>query len=412
MDAAKKAAVVGAVFPSHSGKAAPRNGNSVGGLDPHLQGLGPANKEVAYRTTIEDLPEEVLSEAFQKLRASKDWYSCLLVNKRWTTPACTAVTSIRLRRDSLITAKQLTARLPRFSSLTAVDATALARAVDDNILEAIAMGCPQLETLKLLTPSATDKGLQKLASSCPNLQRLELAHSEGFTVKGLEALGRGCPKLNTLVLDGAEFVNDQALAVLGLHFPALENLSLAGVGRCVWQKGGFSEQGLATLVASSRSLISLNLMRCERLRALPENLGDAENLKTLKLGFCRALLRLPGSLGKLERLEEVDLSSCTSLRRLPVEIGQLSSLRKLTAQLCSNLAELPSSICHLPALKDLDLSFCSSLSTLPDSLGSISTLKRLHLAGCTGLARLPSSLSMLKLEAGGDRVHAVSRVPS
>ena len=81
---------------------------------------------------------------------------------------------------------------------------------------------------------------------------------------------------------------------------------------------------------------------------------------------------LPEALGDLENLEELVLWRCSDLAALPESLGRLGNLRALDLSECSRLSALPASIGSLRALESLQLIFCSSLTTLPRSLGELS----------------------------------------
>ena len=70
-------------------------------------------------------------------------------------------------------------------------------------------------------------------------------------------------------------------------------------------------------ICTLEKLKSLHLNQCEKLKQLPENIGQLASLKTLNLQECSNLQSLPESLGEMDSLEQLDLSGCGALRRMP-----------------------------------------------------------------------------------------------
>ncbi|KAJ9170743.1 hypothetical protein P3X46_018827 [Hevea brasiliensis] len=98
-------------------------------------------------------------------------------------------------------------------------------------------------------------------------------------------------------------------------------------------------------------LKKLSITNCHRLSALPEDLGNLENLEVLRLN-CIELLELPDTIGRLHKLRILDISECLSITKLPEEICELNSLRKLYMIDCSS-CELPWSVVNLVHLMEV-----------------------------------------------------------
>ena len=129
----------------------------------------------------------------------------------------------------------------------------------------------------------------------------------------------------------------------------------------------------------------LDLRRCARLTALPDNLTVGGSLD---LGGCTGLTALPDNLTVGGSL---DLSGCTGLTALPdnLTVGGWLDLRR-----CTGLTALPD---NLTVGGSLDLSGCTGLTALPDNLtvGGSLDLRR-----CTGLTAIPDIYKLRKLKNG------------
>ena len=136
---------------------------------------------------------------------------------------------------------------------------------------------------------------------------------------------------------------------------------------------------------SPKPLIGLDLTKCTKLTALPDEIGEIKTLKSLKLTQCSSLVALPDSIGELSALTRLELSMCSSLAALPESIGELKTLKYLNMANCVKICFLPYAIGGLDALKGLSLIRCTSLSALPDSIDELGALNVLGLAGCSNL---------------------------
>ena len=159
---------------------------------------------------------------------------------------------------------------------------------------------------------------------------------------------------------------------------------------------------------SPKPLIGLDLTKCTKLTALPDEIGEIKTLKSLKLTQCSSLVALPDSIGKLGSLMTLVLQSCTSLAELPTGIGELGALTMLDLHGCKSLASLPDSIGGLKALTILDLAKCMSLTTLPESIGELKKLNYLVMAKCVKMCFLPYAIGGLEALKGFNLVGCTS----
>ncbi|KAL9414372.1 hypothetical protein AB3S75_042776 [Citrus x aurantiifolia] len=116
-----------------------------------------------------------------------------------------------------------------------------------------------------------------------------------------------------------------------------------------------------------------------------------KSLTSLEIIYCPKLKRLPDELGNLKALEELRVEG-TATRQPPESLGQLSSLQILSLSDNSNLERAAESIRHFSKLTSLFISDCKMLQTLPELPCN---LHDLDASGCTSLEALPASLSSI-----------------
>ncbi|GLJ36101.1 hypothetical protein SUGI_0724280 [Cryptomeria japonica] len=141
-------------------------------------------------------------------------------------------------------------------------------------------------------------------------------------------------------------------------------------------------------VGELKSLSNLYMKECTRISHLPEEIRNLVNLKELVMNNCCSLMELP-QIGSLVNLEHLLLNGCSKLKTLPRDIGDLESLIFLDLGYCSSLTSLPKSIGGLKSLLSLDMQYCISIRKLPEELGNIATLENLNLRQCHNLFELP-----------------------
>ncbi|XP_058108848.1 putative disease resistance protein RGA3 [Magnolia sinica] len=90
-----------------------------------------------------------------------------------------------------------------------------------------------------------------------------------------------------------------------------------------------SIQILPRTLGKLKHLRYLDLSETE-IEELPEEVSNCRTLQTLKLNYCDRLRKLPRGMGKMIGLRHVELEGINELKYLPQGIGKLSSLRTLT----------------------------------------------------------------------------------
>ncbi|XP_039262916.1 F-box and leucine-rich repeat protein 13-like [Styela clava] len=102
------------------------------------------------------------------------------------------------------------------------------KGVNDEIIRAIAEGCPVLLYLNLSYTEITDGTLRTLARCCLNMQYLSLAYCNKFTDRGLYylATGKGCKKLTYLDLSGCTQITPQGFKHISNGCNGLQSLFL------------------------------------------------------------------------------------------------------------------------------------------------------------------------------------------
>ncbi|XP_056162434.1 disease resistance protein RPV1-like [Syzygium oleosum] len=143
-------------------------------------------------------------------------------------------------------------------------------------------------------------------------------------------------------------------------------------------------------------LMKLENASCEDLTQLSKSMDSIEkwaSLTELNLSGT-GIEELPESIGSLRKLKTFDASCCKSLTRIPGSIGSLVSLWCLSLQECYSLREIPDSIGKLASLTELYL-FETGIEELSESIGSLRKLETLDASYCKSLARIPSSIVSL-----------------
>ncbi|XP_056162382.1 disease resistance protein RUN1-like [Syzygium oleosum] len=166
-------------------------------------------------------------------------------------------------------------------------------------------------------------------------------------------------------------------------------------------------------IGDIKTLVSLDVSWCTRLKNLPVGVGRMVKLrelrindtniqeipisrgclielKTLCVGCCKRLSQLPKSMDSLVSLTLLDLSD-SAIEELPESICSMKKLKTLNASECNLLARIPSSIGNLASLQSLFLHDCSSLTEIPDSIGKLTSLTKLNLE-YTSITKLPKTI--------------------
>ncbi|RVW29916.1 TMV resistance protein N [Vitis vinifera] len=239
-------------------------------------------------------------------------------------------------------------------------------------------------------------------SGAPKLRRIIL---EGCTslVKVHPSIG-ALKKLIFLNLEGCKNLKS---FLSSIHLESLQILTLSGCSKLKkfpevqgamdnlseLSLKGTAIKGLPLSIEYLNGLALLNLEECKSLESLPGCIFKLKSLKTLILSNCFRLKKLPEIQENMENLKELFLDD-TGLRELPSSIEHLNGLVLLKLKNCKRLASLPESICKLTSLQTLTLSGCSELKKLPDDMGSLQCLLKLKANG-SGIQEVPSSITLL-----------------
>ncbi|KAL3698349.1 hypothetical protein R1sor_012425 [Riccia sorocarpa] len=141
-------------------------------------------------------------------------------------------------------------------------------------------------------------------------------------------------------------------------------------------------------------LESLRFRDLQKLRTLPEHLGNLQSLRRLEFKRC-GFKSLPESLGRLSGLTSLKIMFCGHLKTLPETIGDLSSLEDWGIYCCKNLKTLPETIGDLSRLTSLRLRYTYALHSLPESVGRLSSLTTLNIPSVRTLPNTIGDLSKL-----------------
>jgi Leucine-rich repeat (LRR) protein/flagellar motor component MotA len=144
--------------------------------------------------------------------------------------------------------------------------------------------------------------------------------------------------------------------------------------------------GLTDWISGLDSLQELSIS-CN-IESLPVTIGNLNQLTTFSLSS-QKLKFLPESIGNLTNLTELYFSGSQKLKFLPDTIGNLTNLTRLGLYNNIKLKCLPDNIGRLSSLKDLNLSE-SGIEYLPETIGDLSSLETLTMDN-TPVSSLPAS---------------------
>ena len=192
----------------------------------------------------------------------------------------------------------------------------------------------------------------------------------------------GVPKLEELVLEGCS-----ELRTLDPSIGKLKNLRLLNLKKC---------QELTSLPNKFewKSLVTLNLTGCSKVKKIPEFVENMRHLQELLLEGT-AITELPSSVKCLTGLTSLDLTDCKKFELLPSTICSLKSLDKIMLLGCSKFYILPKDLGNITSLKNLDFSG-TAIKELPSSIEFLSGLEALALKDCKKFVVLPSTVCSLK----------------
>ncbi|WVZ91846.1 hypothetical protein U9M48_037968 [Paspalum notatum var. saurae] len=238
----------------------------------------------------------------------------------------------------------------------------------------------------------------------PSLVRLELGLLVNLAICLEEQQGQSqtpLANLSYMMVNGEDaFVSIFDLPKLRLSLGAgmacLENLE-------IWN-GGNIVRWRAEELQYLRRLQSLSISRFKRLERISfEGIFSLPLLETLRINFCdslREIQELPTS------LERVEIENCERLVALPSNIGNLARLRVLCLGDCGRMEALPNGTDGLTSLEKLEIWSCPRIEEFPPGLlRRLPHLKKLTVRGSTdGLKRRRSE--------GGEYFDLLSSIPS
>lgn len=161
-------------------------------------------------------------------------------------------------------------------------------------------------------------------------------------------------------------------------------------------------------------LHSLNLRDCNNLVCLPSTIFYIKSLKDLDLYGCSKLKKLPENMGNAEEILKLDAGG-TAIQELPSSIVLLKNLKVLSFCGCKGSSSskswyerftfylMPSpnpiglslpSLSNFCSLTDLNLSHCN-LDVIPNDIGCLHSLEYLDLSGNKFIGLLEASFNYL-----------------
>ncbi|CDP15109.1 unnamed protein product [Coffea canephora] len=153
------------------------------------------------------------------------------------------------------------------------------------------------------------------------------------------------------------------------------------------------------------SLKKLDIINCEKLSELPEDLHQLQALETLNVMQCPNIksIAIPSGQHGIKFLRELRIVDCSGLKSLPAEmLHSRTSLSRLAVKRCSNFESFPIDLQQTPSLVTLLLSFCPKLTTIPKGLNPLSCLRVLSIGPFPDLrleAELLSALASSSVRA-------------
>ena len=142
--------------------------------------------------------------------------------------------------------------------------------------------------------------------------------------------------------------------------------------------------------SSMSNLQELILKGCVSLIYIHPSIGVLRKLTTLDLRRCDKLKALPSRISNLEILVILNLSGCSSFDKLPKIHGKMRSLKKLYMDM-TEIRELPNGV-DLESIEILDLTDCLKFEKFPENEANMKSLKKLYL-DYTALKELPTSIA-------------------
>ncbi|GAB2287728.1 hypothetical protein Dimus_022090 [Dionaea muscipula] len=219
--------------------------------------------------------------------------------------------------------------------------------------------------------------------------------SSGISTRNINAL---FPALTTLEINNcpnlAEWLQPESTNPPLESFPCLERLMIGGCPSLTITPTGFP------------SLRHLKLKRIKSAQPLLQY-GKSSKLTSLILDDVEELTHLPKELcQQYTSLETLEIVACDNLACLPEDLGKLTSLKKLGVLWCPLLKTFPE-IGGLRSLIQLCIGHCLGLTESPAGLDACTSLEVLHIYGCRNLD------SKRRLEGSGEYriAESVLRLP-
>ncbi|KAH9782147.1 ADP-ribosyl cyclase/cyclic ADP-ribose hydrolase [Citrus sinensis] len=254
-----------------------------------------------------------------------------------------------------------------------------------NIFTLFAKAFSQMTNLRLLKISNVqllDWHRYPLKSLPSNLQLDNIVEFK-MCYSRIEELWKGFKPLNMLRVMELSHSENLIKTPDFTEVPNLEELDVEGCTRL---------REIHQSLLRHNKLILLNLKGCTSLTTLPGEIF-MKSLKTLVLSGCLKLRKLPRIVGSMECLRELLLDE-TDIKKLPLSIELLSKLVLLNLKDCRNLETLPITVSSLKCLRTLKLSGCSKIVKFPETVISVEDLSELFLDG-TSITEVPSSIELL-----------------
>lgn len=230
------------------------------------------------------------------------------------------------------------------------------------------------------------RSLPESFGNLTNLKHIDLSHS--WELEGLPNSFGNLTNLKHINLSSS-----MELEGLPNSFGNLTGLKHLDLSHCI--SLNLSRETLGNIC----TLEYIDLTGCDRIEVLPSQLSHQQSLEILDLEL-ENLIELPSDLGELRSLKSLNLRNCYRLKFLPDSLGRLNQLTKITIDNCS-LCQLSfklieaegegESIC--PSLQSLHITGCKELlevGILPDALIELQLTEcpQLRKIGLCNLAKL------------------------
>ncbi|XP_071924640.1 disease resistance protein RGA2-like [Coffea arabica] len=232
--------------------------------------------------------------------------------------------------------------------------------------------------LEILTIEDCSK-LTTAPSHFPSLKILEITKNDHVSVVK-KILSKVSTTLSSLTIigntgmTGLTCLSDVAPGLIGKNLHNLKSLTLR---KC---------PDLTRLEVCSTSLQNLELIHCENLRELPEDLCRFQALRNLEMIGCPRIHSIPNSnLGQqslLKSLEHLKITDCNALASVDTEmLESCVALKWLCLYDCPNLVSFPilESLQQMPSLVGASFHNCPKLMTLPKGFGFLPSLRQVRI---------------------------------